>query len=154
MKTLIRFCALWVRRFIYFKHFIHLVSTHVYYLVGCLSMIVWTHAVLGVSYTCALYLCICTCSAQLSMFHAERRSRNTNPTIIIMYTSEMEMEESSKQNKTKLKVEVQRPQKAPSGVQGQLPGMGVSGRRPLKLKAFSKSKVWEIPFPGTLSCFK
>ena len=44
------------------------------YLVGCLSMIVWTPAVLGVLYA---GVCICTCSAQLSLFHLERRSRNT-----------------------------------------------------------------------------
>ena len=47
------------------------------YLAGCLSVIVWTHAVLGVLYACVLYFCICICSAQLSMFHMERRSRNT-----------------------------------------------------------------------------
>ena len=29
-------------------------STHLYGLVGCLSMIVWTHAVLSVSYACVL----------------------------------------------------------------------------------------------------
>ena len=51
--------------------------THHYCLVGCLSMIVWTHAVLGVLHVCVLYFCICTCSVQLSMFHMERRSRNT-----------------------------------------------------------------------------
>ena len=44
-------------------------------LVGCLSMIVWTSAVLGVLYPCVLYFCVCTCSAQLSMF--QTRSRNT-----------------------------------------------------------------------------
>ena len=52
-------------------------------LVGCLSMIVWTPAVLGVLYACVLYFCICTCSAQLSMFHMERHSRNTLMIIII-----------------------------------------------------------------------
>ena len=36
-------------------------------LVGCLSMIVWTPAVLGVLYACVLYFCIFTCSVQLSM---------------------------------------------------------------------------------------
>ena len=30
--------------------------THINCLVGCLSMIVWTHAVLGVFYACVLYL--------------------------------------------------------------------------------------------------
>ena len=30
--------------------------TQLYCLVGCLSMIVWTHAVLGVFYACVLYL--------------------------------------------------------------------------------------------------
>ena len=53
-----------------------------YFLVGCLSMIVWTPAVLGVLYACVLYFYICTCSAQLSTFHMERRSRNTLITII------------------------------------------------------------------------
>ena len=42
-----------------------------YCLVGCLSMIVWTHAVLGVFYACLFYFCICTCSAQFHMFHIE-----------------------------------------------------------------------------------
>ena len=46
-------------------------------LAGCLSMIVWTPAVLGVFYACVLHFCTCTCSVQLSMFHMERRSRNT-----------------------------------------------------------------------------
>ena len=32
-------------------------------LVGCLSMIIWTHAVLGILYACVLYFSICTCSA-------------------------------------------------------------------------------------------
>ena len=50
-------------------------NTHLYYLVGHLSMTVWTHAVLGVLYACVLYFCICTCSAQLSMFDMERHSR-------------------------------------------------------------------------------
>ena len=43
-------------------------------LIGCLSMIVRTPAVLSVLYACVLYFCICTCSAQVSMFHVERRS--------------------------------------------------------------------------------
>ena len=38
-------------------------NTHLYCLVGCSSMIVWTHAVLGVLYACVMYFCICTCSA-------------------------------------------------------------------------------------------
>ena len=46
-------------------------------LVGCLSMIVWTPAVLGVLCACVLYFCISTCSTQLSMFDIEKRSRNT-----------------------------------------------------------------------------
>ena len=50
--------------------------------VGCLSMIVWTHAVLCV-FMHVLYFCICTCSVQVSMFHMERRSRNT---LIIIIT--------------------------------------------------------------------
>ena len=52
-------------------------NIHLYCLVGCLSMIVWTHAVLGVLYACVLYLCVFTCSLQFSMFHMERHSRNT-----------------------------------------------------------------------------
>ena len=44
---------------------------------GCFSVIVWTHAVLGVLHACVLYFSICTCSAQLSMFHMERHSINT-----------------------------------------------------------------------------
>ena len=54
------------------------------YLVGCFSMIIWTHAVLSVLSACVLYFCICTYSAQLSMFHMERRSRNTLIIIIII----------------------------------------------------------------------
>ena len=49
---------------------------HLYCLVGCLSIIAWTHAVLGVLNTCVLHCYICTCSAQLSMFHMERQARN------------------------------------------------------------------------------
>ena len=75
--TLIRYLGLWVF-FLFFFFF-----THLYCLVGCLSMIVWTYAVLGVLYACVLHFCICTCSVHLSMFHMERRSRNTlNITII------------------------------------------------------------------------
>ena len=58
--------------------------THLYCLVGCLSMIVWTHAVLGVLRACVLYFCICNCSAQLSIFHMESCSRNTLIIIIII----------------------------------------------------------------------
>ena len=54
-----------------------------YCLVGCLSMIVWTPAVLSVLFACVLYFCICTCSVQLSMFHMERRSRKSLIIIII-----------------------------------------------------------------------
>ena len=36
---------------------------------------------------------------------------------------------------------------------GNAPG-GVRGRSPLKLKTFSKSKIWKTSFPGILSCFK
>ena len=60
----------------------YLFSTHLYCLVGCLRMIVWTPA--GVLYACVLYFSICTCSAQLSMFHMERRSLNTLIIIIII----------------------------------------------------------------------
>ena len=52
-------------------------------LVGCLSMIIWTPAVLSVLYACVLYFSICTCSAQLSMFYMEMRSRNMLIVIII-----------------------------------------------------------------------
>ena len=61
----------------------HFFNTHLYCLVGCLSMIVRTHAVSGVLYACVLYFCICTCSAQLSMFHMGRRPTNTLIVIII-----------------------------------------------------------------------
>ena len=39
-----------------FMGFLGLFLTHLYCLVGCLSMIVWTHAVLGVLCACVLYL--------------------------------------------------------------------------------------------------
>ena len=65
-----------------FKFFVFFSFTLIYCLVGCLSIIVWTPAVLGVFYACVLYFCICTCSTQLSMFHMERHSKNT--LIIIM----------------------------------------------------------------------
>ena len=58
--------------------------THLYCLVRCLSVVVWTHAVLGVLYTCVLYFCICTYSAQLSMFHVEKCSRNRLIIIIVI----------------------------------------------------------------------
>ena len=57
-----------------------------YCLVGCLSMIVWTPAVLGVLYACVLYFCICTYSAQLSMFHMEKCTRNRLIIIIVIIT--------------------------------------------------------------------
>ena len=53
-------------------------------LVGCISMIIKTPAVLSVLYICVLYFCVCTCSAQLRMFHMDRRSRNTLIIIIIV----------------------------------------------------------------------
>ena len=68
--------------FIYLNIYFYVFNIHLYCLVGCLSMIVWTHAVLGVLYACVLYFCVCTCSARLSMFHVERPSRNTLITII------------------------------------------------------------------------
>ena len=43
----------------------------------CFSMIFGTPAVLSVLYACVSYFCTCTCSAQLSVFHMVRRSRNT-----------------------------------------------------------------------------
>ena len=46
-----------------YPFFSYFFKTNVYCLVGCLSMIVWTHAVLGVLYACVLYFCMCTCSA-------------------------------------------------------------------------------------------
>ena len=61
--------------------------THIYCLVGCLSMIVWTHAVLGVFYACVLHFCICTCSVQLSMFHMGRRPRNALIIVMIIISS-------------------------------------------------------------------
>ena len=59
----------------FYGYFFFFLNTHLP-LVGCLSMIVWTQAVFGVSYACVLYFCICTSSEQLSMFHMERPSRN------------------------------------------------------------------------------
>ena len=57
--------------------------THLYCLVGSLSLIVWTHAVSGVLYACVLYFYICTCLGQLGMFHMERHSRNTIVVIVV-----------------------------------------------------------------------
>ena len=59
-------------------------------LVGCFSMIVWTHAGLSVLYAMYLYFCICPCSAQLSMSHMERCSRNTLIFINIIIVSSPE----------------------------------------------------------------
>ena len=66
-------------------------QTHLCCLVGCLSMIVWTHAVSGVLYTCVfifLYLHLFSAiehvSVQLSMFHMERCYRNTTIIIIVI----------------------------------------------------------------------
>ena len=53
-------------------------------LIGCLNMIAWPHAVLGVLYACVLYFCICTCSVQLNMSHMERRSGITIIIIIVV----------------------------------------------------------------------
>ena len=55
-----------------------------YCLVGCLSMIDWTPAVLDVLYACVLYFCNCICSAQFIVFHVERCSRNMLIIIIII----------------------------------------------------------------------
>ena len=63
------FCVFGIRNFFF--------QNQLYCLVGCLSMIVLTHAILGVIYACVLYFCICTHSAQLGLFHMERRSGNT-----------------------------------------------------------------------------
>ena len=73
--------------------FLSFLNTHLYSLVGCLSMI--GHMLLGVLYACVLYFSICTCSAQLSMFHMERRSRNTLIIIIIIIKSGREWTSSS-----------------------------------------------------------
>ena len=76
IETIFAFCGCtWI-----LKHFSY---SHPYCLVGCLTMIDWTRAVLGVLYACVLYFCICTSSAQLIIFHMERRSRNTLIIIII-----------------------------------------------------------------------
>ena len=72
MCTSIGYLHLGVHSFFFFNLY-----THFYCLVGCLSMIVWTHAVLSILYACVLYFCVCTCSVQLSMFHMERCCRNT-----------------------------------------------------------------------------
>ena len=58
--------------------------THLYCCVGCLSIFVWTHGLVGVLYACVLYFCICAFSVQLSMFHMERRSRNIVVGVIII----------------------------------------------------------------------
>ena len=64
-----------------FVLWVHFLKTHLYCLIGCLSMIVSAHTVLGFFYAC---VCICICSAQLSMSHMDWRSRNTLITIIII----------------------------------------------------------------------
>ena len=63
--------------FAFYVYILFFFDTHLYCLVGCLSMTVWKHAVLAVLYAYVLYFCICTSSAQLSMLHMERCSRNT-----------------------------------------------------------------------------
>ena len=40
--------------------YIYFLNTHLYCIVRCLSMIVWTHAVLDVLYACVLYFCVRT----------------------------------------------------------------------------------------------
>ena len=71
--------------YVYIDFFVvDFLKTYLYCLVGCLSMVVWTHAVLGVLCACVFYFCICSCSAQLSMFYMERQSRNTVVIIIIV----------------------------------------------------------------------
>ena len=86
------FLSLFICLFIILFYSILFFFTHLYCLVGCLSMIVWTHAVLSVLYAFVLYFCICTCSAQLSMFHMERRSRNMLIIIIITILTMMRKE--------------------------------------------------------------
>ena len=55
--------------------------TSPHYLVGSLSLLVWTHGLFGMS-----YIRIWTCKAQLSMFHMERRSRNIITVMIVVRT--------------------------------------------------------------------
>ena len=69
--------------FALYGYFFFFFYTHLYCLVGCFSMIVWTHAVLDVLYACVLYFCKCTCSAQLSMFQMERHFKNMLIIVII-----------------------------------------------------------------------
>ena len=71
-------------RYLGFMGTFYVFNTLLYCLVGCLSMFVWTHAVLGVLHACVLYFCIYTCSAQLSMVHVERRSRNTLFVVVVV----------------------------------------------------------------------
>ena len=42
----------------FYGYFSFIFNTHLYCLAGCSSMIVWTHAVLGVLYACVLHFCI------------------------------------------------------------------------------------------------
>ena len=77
--------------FLFFFFFL----THLYCLVACLNMIVWTYAVLGVLYACVLYFHICTCSVQVSMFHMERHSRNMFTIIIVVESGIQEDKDQS-----------------------------------------------------------
>ena len=77
MHFMLLVCLLLLFSGLFVVVFFCVVNSHLYCLVGCLSMIVWTHAVLSDIYACVLYFSSCTCSAQLSMFHIERHSKNT-----------------------------------------------------------------------------
>ena len=68
----------------FYGYFFCLIFTHLSCLAGCLSMNIWTHAVLGVLYACVLYFCICTCSALSRVLHMESHSRNMLIIIIII----------------------------------------------------------------------
>ena len=57
MCTLIQFVSFYGYADFFFSF---LFLTNLYCLVGCLRIIAWTHAVLGVLYACVLYFCIYT----------------------------------------------------------------------------------------------
>ena len=75
--------------------FVYVDTVYVFYgysflsLVGCVSMIIWTPAVLSVLYAYVLYFCIFTCSAQLiksqsRMLLTKTWLKSTHPKAMLM----------------------------------------------------------------------
>ena len=67
-----------------FLFFVWLFCKPLHSTVGCLSVLVWTHAVLGVLYSCILYFGICIVHLFSTVEHVSHGRRSRNAIIVIM----------------------------------------------------------------------